>query len=422
MDEQFLHYIWKFQKFNTKNLQLTEGGNLTVFNQGNHNHDSGPDFEEARIKIDEIEWAGQVEIHINSSDWLKHGHQKDTTYESVILHVVWNDDQQVQINGSPVPTLELKNRVDLELLSKYESHLDAKEEILCASQLSSIDSITITSMLDKALSERLEQKARIILSVLEETKNDWDEAFYRTLASNFGFSVNKEAFHKLSSSLPFKLLKKYTHHQESIEALLFGQAGFLATEGDKYHSALKKEFEYLCSKHELKGSLSKSEWKFGKMRPANFPSVRLSQFASLISQNPHLFSNLLEVKNVKEFILAINCSLPDYWVEHYDFGKVKKKKSMKVGETTFHNIIINTLAPVLAAYSKYTGDQQYMDRALDLLEYLPKEVNRITKKWISVGQVPKTSFDSQAQIQLYKNYCQPHKCLSCNIGVALLSK
>lgn len=422
MDEQFLHYIWKFQKFNAENLQLVDGSVLTVFHQGNHNHDSGPDFEEARIKIDTIEWAGHVEIHINSSDWQKHGHQKDKAYNNVILHVVWNDDLPAAINGIPIPTLELKNRVDLDLLTKYESHLTSKEEILCAKQLPTIDSITISSMLDKVLSERLEQKASTVLSILKETKNDWDEAFYRTLASNFGFSTNKEAFIKLAASLPFKLLSKYTHQQKSIEALLFGQGGFLESDVDQYQSELKKEFDYLRSKHKLKDPITKSEWKFGKMRPANFPSVRLSQFASLICQNPHLFANLLEVKNVKEFILSINCELSDYWVQHYDFGKEKKKRSLKMGETTFHNVIINTLAPILAAYSKYTGDQQYMDRALDLLEYLPKEANRITKKWISIGQVPKTAFDSQAMIQLYKNYCQPHKCLSCNIGVALLNK
>lgn len=422
MDEQFLHYIWKFQKYNAHHLELVDGTSLTVFNRGNHNHDSGPDFEEARIKLDNMEWAGQIEIHINSSDWLKHGHQHDKAYKNVILHVVWENDVEIQIAGSPIPTLELKNRVDLDLLAKYQSHLASKEEILCASQLPTVDSITISSMLDKVLSERLEQKATTILQILKDTKNDWDEAFYRTLASNFGFSVNKKAFLKLASFLPFKLINKYTQKPESIEALLFGQAGFLEAGDDSYLLKLKKEFDFLVSKHELKNGLAKNEWKFGKMRPANFPSVRLSQFAALLSQNPHLFSNLIEVKNVQEFILAINCELSDYWVAHYDFGKIKKKKSMKVGDATFHNIIINTLTPILAAYAKYTGDQQYMDRALDLLEYLPKESNRITKEWISVGQVPKTAFDSQAQIQLYKNYCQTHKCLSCNIGVALLNK
>lgn len=422
MDEQFLHYIWKFQKYSTDDLQLVDGSHLNIFNQGNHNHDSGPDFEEARIKIDEIEWAGQIEIHVKSSDWMKHGHQNDKSYENVILHVVWEYDSEVQINRSSVPTLELKGRVDLTLLSRYQSHIESKEDILCAQQLSNINSITISSMLDKVLSERLEQKAISVLQILEETKNDWDEAFYRTLASNFGFSVNKEAFLKLSSSLPFALIKKYIHKAQSVEALLFGQAGFLEIEVDSYQTKLKKEFEYLQTKHKLKSPLVKNEWKFGKMRPANFPSVRLSQFAAILSQNPHLFSNLIEVKNTKEFISAINCELSSYWVAHYDFGKEKKKKSMKVGETTFHNFIINTLAPILASYSKYTGDQQYMDRALELLEYLPKESNRITKQWISIGQSPKTAFDSQAMIQLYKNYCQSHKCLSCNIGVALLNK
>lgn len=422
MDEQFLHYIWKFQKFDSTNLLLVDGSELTIFQQGNHNHDSGPDFEEARIKINDIEWAGHVEIHKSSSDWNHHGHQHDKAYQNVVLHVVWEHDVDIYINKSPIPTLELKSRVDPNLLTKYQSHLSSKEEILCSSQLHQMDSITISSMLDRVMSERLEQKANTILEVLKQTKNDWDETFYRTLASNFGFSTNKEAFTRLVSLLSFKLLKKYAHKPQSIEALLFGQAGFLDANMDEYQSLLRKEYEFLKSKHELKDPLAKSEWKFGKMRPANFPSVRLSQLAALLSQNPHLFSNLIEVKNAKEFILAIDCNLSDYWVRHYNFGKEKKKKGMKIGEATFHNIIINTLAPVLAAYSKYTDDQDYMNRAIDLLEYLPKETNRITKKWISIGQVPKTALDSQAQIQLYKHYCQSHKCLSCNIGVALLSK
>ncbi|MFK7951477.1 MAG: DUF2851 family protein [Ekhidna sp.] len=422
MDEQFLHYIWKFQKFTNEELQLVDGSSLHIFHQGNHNHDSGPDFEEGRVKINDIEWAGHIEIHIKSSDWNKHGHQHDKAYNNVVLHVVWEDDEEILVNNSPIPTLELKGRIDLTLLSKYQSHLDAKEDVLCTTQLSKVNQITISSMLDRVMSERLEQKASEILSLLKETKNDWEEAFYCTLARNFGFSVNKDAFVKLATSLPFKLLKKYTHQPKSIEALLFGQSGFLESAIDEYQVELQKEFKFLQSKHQLKDPINKSEWKFGRMRPANFPSVRLSQFASLISQNPHLFTHLLEVKNVKEFIQTIHCDLSDYWIAHYDFGKVKKKKGMKIGDTTFHNIIINTLVPILAAYSKYSGNQHYMDRALELLELVPSENNRITKKWVSIGQNPKNALDTQAMIQLYKNYCQPQQCLSCNIGVALLSK
>jgi len=422
MDEHFLHYIWKHQKYNTQNLRLTGGQSLKVFNQGFHNNDSGPDFEEARIKIDEIEWVGCVEIHIKSSDWLSHGHSSDRAYSNVILHVVWSHDKEILMGGMNIPTLEIKNIVDSGLISKYHSYVAHSDRIACASQLSKVKPIKYQSMLDRVLVERLEGKARNILNVLNETNNDWESATYRTFARNFGFSTNRTAFEQLSLKLPFDILKRNLQDQLKTEALIFGQAGFLAETSDQYQKELKETFHFLKSKYVLKDSMSKSEWKFGRMRPANFPSVRLAQFAALLHQNTSLFSRIISIKHSKDLILSIKINHSSYWQSHYDFGKPRRTILKSLGANTLDNILINSVSPVLAAYSKFSGEQCYMDQAISLLEAIKPEANRHTKEWKKLDRKPDSAFESQAQIQLIRHYCEKRKCLDCNIGVHLLNK
>ncbi|WP_436515568.1 DUF2851 family protein [Ekhidna sp. To15] len=422
MDEQFLHYIWKYQKFETGQLQLTNDQSLKVFYPGNHNHDSGPDFEEARLKIEAIEWAGQVEIHINSSDWLNHNHQHDPSYESVILHVVWNHDKEICINEEIIPTLELKKRIDLGILEKYQQHLRSTSEILCSTQIKSLSTLNIRNMIDRVLIERLEEKSGRILSNLNETTNDWEQITYRTIAANFGFSTNKEAFIRLSEHLPFDRLKKVLQNIKSTEALLFGQAGFLENDVDDYQSELKEEFQFLHAKFQLKEPLSKVHWKFGKLRPANFPIIRLAQMSSLFHHQPQLFTLLIKEGNIEEVKKKLLVDVSDYWQSHYDFGKSRKRVSEKMGISSFENLIINSMAPLLAAYAKFTGEQKYMDRAMEILESISAESNRITKKWNALGINATSGFESQGLIQLFKDYCQKRRCLHCNIGVEILNK
>ncbi|MEQ9467473.1 MAG: DUF2851 family protein [Ekhidna sp.] len=422
MDEQFLHYIWKYQKFVKAPVQTTGGHDISIFSTGSHNHDSGPDFEEARIKIGDIEWAGQVEVHINSSDWIRHNHQTDAAYDNVILHVVWNHDKEITVNSQPLPTLELKNNVDLELLNKYKRHIHAVDEIPCSSQLPGIHSLTISGMLDRTMIDRLASKAERILQILSKTNNDWEEATYRTLAPNFGFSTNKEAFVRLTELLPFSRLKKALQSAKSTEALLFGQAGFLDEVQDDYQKSLKEEFSYLRQKFQLVDPMVKPQWKFGKLRPANFPSVRIAQLASLLHRHPKLFSLLIETKDLKVLKKELLVEVSDYWQTHYDFGKARKTPSASMGISSFENLLINSVAPLLAAYSKYTDNQDFMNRGVELLESLASEKNRITKKWGSVGIKPKSAFDSQALIELFSNYCKRRRCLQCNIGVEILTK
>jgi len=420
MDERFLHHIWKFQKLDGK-LCTIDGQELIVLNQGHHNHNSGPDFEEGRIKIGAIEWAGKIEIHIKSSDWQAHNHHRDKAYESVILHVVWKHDRDICINNEPIPTLELCGLVNQNEYEKYLSFIEQRKDILCQDQLSSVSALTFTNQLDRMMIERLEQKAVEILDLAQPQNADWESVTYLSLAKNFGFAVNKEPFLTLALSLPYKVLAKSASGLGT-EALIFGQAGFLNEQVDAYQQELQKEYLFLKNKYGLTSRLEKQMWKFGRMRPSNFPTVRLAQFAALIRKNKQLFSTLIEVEKAKDVVKQLDFNVSDYWMLHYDFGKTRKKAGGNLGISTAENLIINTIAPLFAAYSKYTGDQSYMDKAIKILEVLSAESNQITKKWAAAGQEIKSAFDSQSLIGLYKNYCSEKRCLECGIGLQILGR
>lgn len=424
MDENFLQYVWKYQQFDSTDLATISGENIRLFHPGHHNKDSGPDFEEARLKIGSVEWAGHVEVHLKSSDWVRHNHSTNKAYENVILHVVWDHDQEIEINNYILPTLELKHRVDEGLLEKYSSFIQREEPIICKSQLASDIQPTYRSMLDKVLAERLEQKADFILDKLKKSNNDWDSAFYQVLLINFGFSLNKKAFESLSGIIPFSLFKKYSADHKKIEALLFGQSGFLSVIVDDYQAQLLEEFKFLQSKHQLKPALEKHQWKFGKARPANFPTVRIAQIANLMSTHPRLFTKIIDSSDVKDIKKLFQYESSAYWKQHYDFGKKKKSTShtYALGSSSIDILLINTIAPLFAAYSSYSGDQLFMEKAIELLENTKAEKNRITLHWDEISSVASNAFESQAQLQLYKNYCEPKKCLSCAIGIKLLKK
>jgi hypothetical protein len=422
MDERFLHFIWKFQKLKGA-LKTTDGQALTVLSQGNHNHNSGPDFEEARIKIGNVEWAGNVEVHVKSSDWNKHNHQNNRAFDNVILHVVWVNDQQIFLNEEPIPTIELNDLVEKDHHEKYARFMNNHEEILCATQLGKVSELSFTNLQDRMMIERLEQKANEITNLLTINGNDWEATTYQILARNFGFSVNKEPFIELAASLPYKVVAKYSDQVKCIEALIFGQAGFLEDEVDNdYHIALKNEYQYLQKKHTIQPKLKRSMWKFSKMRPSNFPTVRLAQYSALLSKNKHLFSLLTGIHDPKKLIQSFQFDVSGYWQKHYDFGKLRKKISGNIGESTINNILINSIAPLLAVYGRFIQDQQYIDRSINILEMLPPEKNHITRKWESVGKSSKSAFDSQSLIGLYKNYCTQKKCLLCSVGVGILSR
>lgn len=422
MDENFLHYIWKFQKFTNNELRLTNNETLVVFDPGFHNQDSGPDFEEARIKIGAIEWVGQVEVHIHSSDWNRHGHSADKAYHNVVLHVVWNNDQDISINNEIIPTLEIKEVINPLLVKKYHQHIESKETIPCSALLPSQNELIFKSMLDRVLVERLENKANRIQKNLELLQSDWEAVTYQALASNFGFSVNKSAFITLCEHLPYEVIKKNTNEPLKLEALLFGQAGFLSNPKDQYMERLHHEFGFLSSKYQLPAPMELHHWKFGRMRPANFPTIRLAQFAALMHYRPKLFTSLISIENPKDIIKIISCELHTYWQEHYDFGKKRKRLQKKIGQSTFDNILINTVVPLLTAYSKHTDQQLFMNKAIEILEQIRPESNRVVKQWVELYKQADSAFDSQGLIELYTHYCHKRKCLQCAIGTNLLDR
>jgi hypothetical protein len=422
MTESFLHYLWQFQYFDKKELKTTSGELVQVLHPGMRNTHAGPDFSDAKIKIGALEWRGSVEIHIAASGWMDHHHGDDAAYEKVVLHVVWENDKLiVRSDGSPMPTLELKNRVDISLWNKFKKLLTSSESIPCASSWSRVNEVVKLSMLDKVLAQRLEAKAVVVLSMLDKNQNDWEETAYQLLCKNFGFKVNTDSFLRLAEIIPFKVLRKHINNTTQVEALLFGQAGFLEKVAkDEYSNLLKREYSLLITKYKLSDKqLHQSQWRFLRLRPANFPTIRLAQLAALLIQNQSIFSSIVDTVSYEDLYKRFAVKQSEYWQTHYQFGKAVERV-FHLGKSSIQNLIINTAIPVLVAYGIRQDDQRYMERALDWLQHLPAEKNIITRQWFELGLKMKTSFDSQALIELYNNYCLKRRCLDCTIGTSLV--
>ncbi|QSE97643.1 DUF2851 family protein [Fulvivirga lutea] len=425
MQEAFLHYVWKHQYFDKSALATSDGQNLIIFTTGFHNSDAGPDFKEARIKIDDIEWSGSVELHVKSSNWYDHEHQNDVAYEDVILHVVWENDKEVQRkDGSVIPVVELKSKVDLNLVTRYKSLIQSNGiGIPCEDSFANVEEITKFSMLDKLLVERLKLKSSEILSILKSTNGDWEETAYRCLFQSFGLKVNKEPFGNLAKELPFRLIKKHNQSIEDIEALLFGTAGFLnEASDDLYFKELKTRFNFLSNKYQLDPSLNTAHWKFLRLRPANFPTIRLGQLAAILKDTQSIFQEFINTSDIEQLVKWLRTTPGVYWQSHYHFNKKSKTKNSGIGKSTFDLIVINTIAPLLVAYGQTVDDYHFTERAVTLLEELKPESNRLTKVYSDLGLKPKNAADSQGMIQLYNHYCTKRKCLSCSIGHSILAE
>lgn len=422
MKEDFPVFLWKYQYFSKNRLTTTHHEQVNIFNPGIQNHDAGPDFSQAKIKIDGINWFGHVEVHVKSSHWKQHKHQTNPAYNRVILHVVWEDDMAVYRNdGSLIPTLELKNRVDFDLYRKYKYLTQNLETIPCNHVIGKVDAIIIRSMLDKTVIGRLERKAGDIIRLIDN-KLTWQEATYRLLAQNFGFKTNKEAFLRLSENLPLKLLLKHRNNIFQVEALLFGVAGFLNDPlKDEYFRRLKNEYQFLAHKYYLKGKeLNKVEWKFLRMRPGNFPTIRIAQFAQFFHRNKNLFAVFKEVNSCQFLIDNLSVSQSAYWHNHYSFGKFCRSSIPGLGKESIYNIIINTVVPLKVAYGLIKEDRSQIDHAVRLLEKLPPETNKVTKLWKNLDVKIESAFDSQGLIELFDNFCLGNKCLNCNIGISIV--
>ena len=428
MSESYLHFLYQFQYFDKTNLQTTDNELVEIIKIGRLNSDSGADFQDARMFIGNIEWAGSVEIHLKSSDWDIHKHQNDSSYQNVIMHLVWEDDKPIlRKDGTKIPTITLRDRADKKLLQKYQSMMESRAEMPCQNQFRDVNDIKKLSMLDKVLMKRLEDKSLIINQFLKDNNADWEETAYQVLAKNFGFKLNAEPFLSLAKNLPLKILQKHRDNLSQIEALIFGVAGFLKNENndfetwDEYRLNLRKEFQFLASKYQLQDKiLGQHEWKYLRLRPANFPTVRLAQFARFIHENANLFSVLIHLENVKSFAKVLKVKQSDYWIEHYVFGKKSEGKVPTLGNASVENVVINTVVPLLVSYANQKDNREYLEKAIRLLEELPAEENNITKHWQSMGLSIKSAFDSQASIEWFNHFCLPKKCLSCNVGVEIL--
>ncbi len=421
MREDFLYYLWRTHCFEVTNLHTTEGESLEILHFGAYNPNSGPDFVNARIRLGDTTWAGNVEMHLLASEWMIHGHQQDRAYDNVILHVVLEEDQPItRPNGERIPCLELKNLVPPKIAARYHQFLQNEDWIPCQAHLSTVATITKTIWLERLLVERLEQKTATIAGMLSRNANNWEEAFYQALARSFGVHINTAPFELLAKTTPLLLLMKHKNSLFQLEALLFGQAGFLEnTFEEDYPNQLKKEYAFLKKKYRLNPILQES-WKFMRLRPASFPTIRIAQLATLLFQSDHLFSKMLAAANVGELENMFELKLSNYWLTHYLFDKTAKKSQKKLGKSTIHLLIINTIVPFLFLYGKWRGEDHYQDKALQLLEQLPPEDNHIIQHWQSLGMASSAAHQTQALLQLKNQYCDRKRCLDCAIGSAIL--
>lgn len=423
MTENFLHYIWKYRLFDNKVLRTSDNEKLDIIKPGDHNTDEGPDFTNARIKIGGTTWAGNVEIHIDASDWEKHRHHKDKAYDNIILHVVYNNNfTACRNNYESIPVLEIRDLIPSHIHRKYTSLLQNKNWIPCQSLLRQCENAVVISWLDRLLVERLERKSEYISTLLKHYRNDWEQAFYMHLARNFGFSLNAEPFEMLAKSTPLKYLSKHRNNFFLLEAMLFGQSGLiLKPSREKYENDLITEYSYLRQKLNLK-PIEGHLWKFLRLHPSGFPTLRIAQFASLMHKSTHLFSSILEAKKIQdiESMLDVDCS--GYWETHYVFGKPSPRRSKKIGKASVDIILINTVIPFLFVYGTIMKEERFRERAFRFLEQLDGEKNSIITKWKLSGMPVNTASNTQALLELKNNYCSAKLCLNCAIGNNILRK
>ncbi len=421
MKEEFLHFIWKYALYNREHLYTDRKEPLEIIAPGEYNTDAGPDFINARVRIGKTLWAGNVEIHVKSSDWVKHNHTADKAYDNVILQVVHQHDQPVtRTTGEHIPTLTIE--FDHKYYENYSRLLNNRKWVACEDEIKIVDKFRLQYWLNTLLIERLENKTSRIHESLKLTNNSWEETFYIQLARTFGLKINADPFEILARSLPLKYLARHKNNIIQLEALLFGQSGFLSEQDldDTYYKTLKKEYDFLRKKYSLK-PLEKHIWKFLRLRPSNFPTIRIAQFASLIFNSSHLFSKILDCKTAEELTGMFSYRTSKYWDTHYSFGKQTKEKKKNMGKTTVYTILINTVIPFLFVYGKSKGNEQLKSRALDFLCALPPESNTVLAHWKNLGMAVDDAFYSQALLQLKNNYCNRQKCLLCQIGNLIIT-
>jgi len=424
--EDFLQLVWKYLYFDRKGLQTTDGQDLLILQTGFHNLLEGPDFQHAALEIGGLPFYGHVEVHRRASEWKAHGHVANPAYNPVILHVVWENDQEVFRNdGTLMPTLELKGKIFLDIWRNYQTLLDFKSDFPCAHAVGEVTEIVRFSALEKALVERLYKKSLRVQDMLAQSKGNWEEVAYRCLAIGFGFGLNGQAMQDLTSLVPYSLLRKFRRDTTSIEAMLLGQAGLLPeTTEEAYVLHLKKEHAFFQKKYSWSYALSRSHWSFVGARPSNFPPLRIAQLSSVLSEAPHLLASVLEDNREFEgFKRLLQVPLSPYWQTHYSFGKTtQKSRTTTLSDASIGLLIINFVLPLWFAFGQSMGQEEWKERCFAVLQSLVPEDNYITRKFAQKGWSADSAFDSQGMIELFQMYCKAQKCLSCRIGQNLLRR
>ncbi|TRO65419.1 DUF2851 family protein [Christiangramia sabulilitoris] len=421
MKEDFLYHVWKFQKFDTVDIETSEGECIHIIHPGSQNYLSGPDFFNAQIQIGEHLWAGNVEMHLRSSDWYFHRHEADPNYDNVILHVVWDHDVEIyRQDNSVIPTLVLNSRVDAEILQAYEKLLLKQHTKLnCENDFSNFPEFQVTHWLERLYFERLEAKSAQIPELLKETGNDWEAVLYFMLFRSFGLKVNSDSFLSLARNLDFKIVQK-TSTCFSLEALFLGQAGLIKF-GDLYGEKLQEEYSYLKHKYRLENDHLEKP-KFFRLRPDNFPTIRLAQLAALYSENKSLFQDLMQANTAEELKRILSVNISEYWQTHYNFGKNHAARAKNLTSDFIDLLLINCIIPLKHCYSRFIGDR-YAAATMNLITGIKNEKNSVIQVFNELRPgLAKNAMDSQALLQLKNNYCSLNKCLHCELGASLLKK
>jgi hypothetical protein len=425
MQEAFLHSVWKYKKLDTSQLKTTRGESIQILNTGFHNEtESGPDFFKAEIVIDGQHWVGNLEIHIISSDWYTHKHEVDSAYDNVILHVVWEEDVSIfRKDETLIPCLELKHYISTEQVSACDSLLSntSKQWINCETHFKDVDTFKLNNWLERLYIERLEDKNELILNLLNVSNNSWDEVGFKLMAKAFGLNINGEAFLQMSNATDFKVFQKCFQHPLQLEALCFGLSGLLNSDSeDAYFKKLHDEYGFLAQKFQLPTKVN-SQLKYFRLRPDNFPTIRLSQFASLYHKKPNLFSELIQCKTKQELSNSLEAKVSSYWKTHYTFGKESKSKTKALSQSFKDLLIINTVLPLKFAYDKYKGQADFETTIYPIITALKPEQNSITKGFDTLKtNVVASALESQAFIQLKTKYCDLNRCLKCQVGLELI--
>ncbi len=422
MKEAILHYIWQYKLFSQHDLRSTDGQTIEIIDVGKPNQHAGPDFFNAKIKIGQTVWAGNVEIHYRSSDWNRHQHQTDVNYNNVILHVVRKVDIPVfRMDGQKIPQIELSYTDGIE--QHYESLIQSTKWIACENEIQRLPSIYINQWKHALLLERMVQKVQELDTLLLTNKNHWEETFFIILSKHLGLGINNEPFLRLTRSISWSLISKTADDLIQLEALLFGYSGLLEQTNyeDDYIVALKQAYAFLQRKYSLQ-TLENIHWRLLRLRPSNFPHIRMAQLAALLHQNRKLFDTMVNFQSLSHLIdLFQQVEVSEYWKNHYLFGVPSVHKNKPLGRFTINNLLINAVAPMIFCYGKHKECQELKDKALFLLQEIPAEQNYITKKWKELGFELLHAADTQSVIHLFKNYCEEKKCLRCRIGHKVLT-